>query len=460
MELDPLSAVLSDNSGAFGILLLLGFAIRQIRARRKSAARAKKLLQKAIASNLAEPLTLHPEINPALCVGCGTCTRVCPEGEVLKLIDHKPVLVSPTKCVGHGECEQHCPQGAIRLVFGTKTRGMDIPRITPNYETNIPGLYIAGELGGMGLIRNAVKQGHLAAKHAIAHLSRAQTQVDVLIVGAGPAGLAASLTAIAEKKSYLCIEQNSFGGTVYNFPRQKVVMTHPAELPLAGTMKFPKNKVSKEELLAFWNEVRKKTGLQIREKIRFEGIERGEGFFKVTTNAGIITAEKVILAIGVRGSPRKLGLPNEDLPKVAYNLIDPAQYRQVDVAVVGGGNAGVEAAQYLAKPELGNRVTLLVRGSGFDRCNEENKQIVIAMAEQGKLVIRYNSAVKEIGEKHLLIETEGDTAGGIAPGKIANDFLFVFAGAEMPNKFLMSLGIQIDKKFGEGLAENLVGVHA
>lgn len=323
---------------------------------------------------------------------------------------------------------------------------MDIPRITGNYETNVPGLYIAGELGGMGLIRNAAKQGFLATSHAVKNLKKnANADTDILIIGAGPAGFSAGLTAVANKVNYICLEQNSFGGTIYNFPRQKVVMTHPVDLPIVGKMKFAGNHVSKEELLEYWDDIRRKTGLRITEKTKFENLARDGDIFIVKTSSGQIRARKVILCIGVRGTPRRLGLPNEDLPKVTYNLLDPEQYQERGVAVVGGGNAGVEAAQMLSNPKYRNRVTLLLRGETFDRCNEENQKIINKMAQEGKLEIWKNSSVKEIHADRLVIKSEKDEK------VIPNDFLFVFAGAEMPHKFLMDLGVKIDKKFGEAL---------
>lgn len=416
---------------------------------KKKESAAIKYLKKSQDSNMMEPLTLHPEIKQELCVGCGGCTNACPEGKILQLINNKSVLVNPTKCVGHGECEIACPMGAINLVFGTKTRGMDIPRVTSSYETNVAGLYIAGELGGMGLIRNAVKQGVLAATNALKKINEEKTveaQYDLLVIGAGPAGLAASLEAINQKKKYLCIDQNTFGGTVYNFPRQKIVMTQPAELPVTGTMKFPSNKVTKEELLAYWNEVREKTGLKISENCCFESLQKlGNGNFEVKTSKETVTAKKVILALGVRGSPRKLGLANEDLPKVTYNLIDAEEYTQQHIVVVGGGNAGVEAAQSLAQGKLLNTVHLLVRGSGFDRCNEDNQKKIFELEKAGRVQIWYNSSIKEIQTKTVAIKKGEEVL------ELKNDFLFVFAGAEVPFKFLMSLGVNIDKKFGEGL---------
>lgn len=434
----------ADHLGLVGFALMALFFYYNFSGRQKKQLAAEKKLKKAIKTGANEPPTLHPIIDPLKCAGCGACTRVCPEGDILQMISGKAVLVAPSKCVGHGECERACPFGAIDLVFGTKTRGLELPRVSGNYETNVSGLYIAGELGGMGLIRNAVRQGEAAANHAIENIETGErTDYDLLIVGAGPAGLSAALAADLAKVSYTCIEQNTLGGTVYNFPRQKVVMSHPAKLPGIGEMKFPSNKVSKEELLRYWQKARDKRNLSIVENVKFESLEKAGDIFKVKTSLGPMTAKKVLLCMGVRGSPRRLGLKNEDSEKVAYNLLEPEQYQGKHVVVVGGGNAGVEAAQRLADPKYKNKVTLLVRGQGFDRCNEENKNIIISMEKKGYLQIWFESSVKEIEKTKLIIAKKtGDV-------EIPNDFLFVFAGAEMPFKFLMSIGIEIDKAFGD-----------
>jgi len=428
----------------FGLMLL--FVFSKSHQREKQTKEAKKLIEKALRTGMNEPLSLHPIIDPALCGGCGACTLVCPEGDILKLVNHRAQLVSPTKCVGHGECEKACPMDAIKLVFGTKTRGMDIPRLTTHYETNISGLYIAGELGGMGLIRNAIKQGILAATHALSDTSKNKTDYDLIVIGAGPAGLSASLTAIANKKSYLCIEQNSFGGTVYNFPRQKIVMSHPFELPMMGKIKFKNNKVSKEELLEYWRAVKDKTGFKVQEQTQFIGLEKKDNFFEVKTSKGTYTSKKVVLSMGVRGSPRKLGVPGEDSAKVTYNLLDPEQYQNKKIIVVGGGNAGVEAAQMLCQEKYGSTVHLFVRGPAFDRCNEDNINRIQALEKKGLVQIWFNTSIQEITATKAKVKKNEDSL------ELANDFIFVFAGAELPNKFLMSLGVEIDKKFEKGLA--------
>lgn len=429
-----------------GPIIFAALAWYAFKRRHKVVQEGAKTYLKARKERTLDPITLHPEIDPALCAGCGVCVDACPEGKILRLVGHKAVLVSATQCVGHGECELACPFDAISLVFGTKTRGMELPRISTHYETNVEGLYIAGELGGMGLIRNAVKQGQLAARHAIETLGKAsKAQVDLLIVGAGPAGLSACLEATAAKVSYLCIEQGSLGGTVYNFPRQKVVMSQPADLPLYGVMKFPENKVSKEQLLELWTEIRQKAKLRIKENCKFLGLEKKGGAFHVKTSIGDLSAKKVMLAMGVRGSPRKLGVPGEETPKVTYNLLDPEQYQKVSVAIVGGGNAAAEAVQNLARKQYGNKVYMLVRDQSMDRANSENRDLVNKLVAQGRVILHYETVVTEIHPKHLVIKKKDEVS------EIPNDFVFIFAGALLPFKFLESLGIQIDKKFGEAL---------
>ncbi len=446
MHWRDLSILMAKVLPLVGLATIAGTGFIAVRRRQLESRKARLALRTTIKNELHVPATLHPQIDPALCAGCGACVRVCPEGDILQMLDHKAVLTQPTKCVGHGECEAACPFSAISLVFGTKTRGMELPRVTGNYETNVPGLYIAGELGGMGLIRNAVRQGRLAAEHALKSIPAGAplADCDLVIVGAGAAGLSAALAAVAAGKSYFCIEQGSLGGTVFNFPRQKVVMSQPADLPVVGLMKFPSQRVSKEDLLGYWNRIRKKMRLKIMENTRFISLQKDDdGRFHVETSKGRLTARKVILAMGVRGTPRKLGLPNEDLPKVTYNLIEPDQYRGMDVAVVGGGNAAAEAARMLAEPSLRNRVTILVRGAAFSRCNQENQEAVERLAQEGRLRIAFKTQVADIQPKIITVTTDG------RPQDLKNDFLFIFAGADLPTGFLKSLGIIIEKKFGE-----------
>lgn len=404
--------------------------------------RHRKTLADTIAAGMTEPASLHPLIDPAKCLGCGTCVKACPETshhDVLGLIDGKAVLVGPTDCIGHGACKTACPFDAITLVFGTERRGLDIPVLKPTFESNVPGIYIAGELGGMGLIKNALTQGQQAleaiAKAGVKHPGA----LDVLIVGAGPAGLAASLAAKKMGLTYRTVEQDALGGAVFQYPRGKLVMTAPVVLPLIGKVHF--RNTTKEELLKFWTQACSGNGLNIRYKERVESMERKDGVFHVRTSTQQHVASSVLLAIGRRGTPRKLGVPGEEMSKVVYRLIDPEQYRGKQVMVVGGGDSALEAAASIA--ELGDtEVCLAYRGEAFQRAKERNRQRVDAASATGHLKLMLNSQVRAIREDAVLVNQSGKDV------QLKNDAVIVSAGGVLPNDFLKSIGIEVETKYG------------
>ncbi|HHH43494.1 MAG TPA: 4Fe-4S dicluster domain-containing protein [Gammaproteobacteria bacterium] len=393
-------------------------------------------------SGLLEPSSLHPLIDITRCMGCGSCVSACPEGNVLGVIDGKAHLVNPTHCIGHSACKTACPFDAITLVFGTENRGMDIPVIKPNFETTMDGIFIAGELGGMGLIRNAVEQGRQALEHICKHPgigNPGDDRLDLLIVGAGPAGFTASLGAMQHGLKSVTIEQETLGGTVSHFPRGKLVMTAPVKLPVVGKMPF--TETTKETLLEFWENVEKKTGLKIRYQERLEEVVAENDGYQVTTSKGSYRTRTLLLAIGRRGTPRKLGVPGEALSKVVYRLIDAEQYQGQQVLVVGGGDSALEAATSIAE-QPGTDVTISYRSGAFSRAKEKNRQKVAQAEQEGRLRVLFTSNVTEISERQVILEQEGNTI------TLDNDAVIISAGGILPTPFLKKIGVQVETRHG------------
>jgi thioredoxin reductase (NADPH) len=417
------------------LALVLFFYLRR---HRKNERRHVAQLEETVKSGLTEPASLHPAFDPNRCLGSGACVKACPEGAI-GIIKGKGHLIRPAACIGHGACMASCPHDAITLVFGTARRGVDIPQVNPNFETNVPGIFIAGELGGMGLIRKAVEQGRQVIE-SIRKRKGGNAALDVVIVGAGPAGLAASLGALEQKLKFVTVEQeSSLGGTVCHYPRNKLVMTAPMQLPILGKVKM--SEISKESLIEFWQGVVKKTGLKINFNERMETITKTGHGFSVKTSRGIYNAGAVLLAIGRRGTPRKLEVPGEELPKVVYRLIDPQQYRQQHVLVVGGGDSALEAALAIAG-EPGTTVTLSYRGDAFGRVKEKNRQRLQETEKKGRVKVLLQSNVKKIEPDKVTLEQAGKIV------EIKNDAVIVSVGGVLPTPFLKEIGIMVETKYG------------
>ena len=415
-------------------------SVYYLRRRALSQARNLAALNQARSSGLAEPASLHPSIDYLRCIGCGSCAKACPEQNVLGVIDGKAHLIDPSHCIGHGACRAACPVDAITLVFGSEKRGVDIPFVQPNFETNVPGIFIAGELGGMGLIRNAITQGRQALEAIAKQSGKGPGDVlDVMIVGAGPAGFSASLAALDRKLRCVTVEQDSLGGTVAHYPRGKVVMTAPVQLPIIGKVKI--GETSKEALLSFWEKAANQSGVKINYQERVESVTRADDRFLVKTTRNNYQTRTLLLAIGRRGTPRTLDVPGEELPKVVYRLIDPEQYRGLHVLVVGGGDSALEAACSIADEE-GATVSLSYRSESFSRAKDKNRARVAAAEQAGRLRVLYRSQVKSITPDRVLIEQDGV----LLP--LRNDAVIVSAGGVLPTAFLKEMGIQVETKYG------------
>ncbi len=422
------------------IIIGIVLAIYLIRFNKKNKTVLAKI-QKAKELGTFEPVSLHPVINYDICIGTAACVEACPEKDILGLYNGKGVVINASRCVGHGACFHACPVEAISLVMGTEKRGVELPHISPEFETNIPMMFIAGELGGMGLIKNAVEQGKQAIDNIKKKLPQNhQAQYDVVIVGAGPAGISATLNAKNHGLNYLTLEQDTIGGTVYSFPRQKIIMTSPMNIPLYGKIKL--NETTKDELLKLWYTIIQKFSIKINENEKVLDIKKEENIFTIYTIKTVYTASSVLLAIGRRGSPRKLNVPGEEKQKVYYRLLDPELIKDKDILVVGGGDAAIETALMLSDEE--NRVTLSYRSEKFSRLKGKNYQSIHDAIASNKIKVLFNSKVKQINDNSVeLIINESELI------KISNDLVYVLIGGELPNQFLEKIGIKITKKFGD-----------
>jgi putative YpdA family bacillithiol system oxidoreductase len=434
-----------DTLITYGIggLICFFFLIIYLRRLKKTEARAREAAEKGKLFSEG-PKAQHPHIDTNYCIGCGTCTSVCPEGDVLAMIGGKAVIVNGHKCIGHGLCADACPVGAITMVMASPSMAADMPYLTPEYETSVANLFIVGELGGLALIKNAVNQGRDCIDTIAARLKaagppqRIADAYDVLIVGAGPAGISASLRAIEHKLNYITLERDEVGGTVAKYPRQKLVMTSPVEFPMYG--KFKKMQLSKENLLAFWDMVLNRADFNVSTGDKVEDIQKDEkGIFTIVTATKHYRARSVVLALGRAGEPRKLGVKGEELSKVMYRLIEADHYINKKILVVGGGDSAVEAAMGLAS-QSGNQVTLSYRSERFSRIKERNAKRLEECVRSGKVRVVFNSSPVEFKPESVIIDANGTKQ------EVANDFVWIFAGGTPPNAFLKKIGVEFGSR--------------
>lgn len=414
--------------------------------RRRHDTQVRHAVENAREEGLHQPPSLHPHIDPARCLGSGACVSACPESGVLEILDGKAVLVTAANCVGHGACRDACPFDAITLVLGTKEQGVEVPVLDPSFESNLPGLFIVGELGGMGLIRNAIEQGRQVIESVKGvegvggAAADADGRVDVVIIGAGPAGFSATLAAKQNGLSARTLEQDALGGAVAHYPRRKLVLTAPVELPMMGRIKM--RETTKEDLLELWQRAEAETGVEITYGEKVSAIEAEPGGYRVTSNGAEITCRTVVLAIGRRGSPRRLGVEGEDRAKVTYMLDDPADLAGLHVLVVGAGDSALEAALALAD-EPSTTVTLSCRGDAFPRAKPPNRAKIADYEEKGRLEVVRSSGVVRIDDETVTLQADG------LERTLPNGAVFVCAGGELPFGFLREVGVEMEMMHGE-----------
>ena len=431
----------------FVILLILIILLIYIKKQKRESKEVDLKIELAKEEGIHEPVSLYPVVDPNRCIKSGACINACPEKDILGIRNGKATIINASRCIGHGACFRACPVEAISLWIGTEKRGVDIPDVSTTFETSVPGIYIAGELGGMGLIRNAVSQGKEAVENIVKVIKKdIKAEYDLIIVGAGPAGISATLAAKKFNLKVLTLEQGTLGGTVFNFPRSKIIMTAPMDLPLYGKVKF--HETSKTELLDLWHTVLLKNKITIKENTKVEAIVSEGKIFKVETVAGeAFTSKTVLIAIGRRGTPRKLNVIGEDLEKVAYRLLEPEEIKNKNILVVGGGDSAIESAILLADE---NNVTLSYRKGSFNRIKAKNAEKIDEAIRNKLIDIKFNSKIVSI-DTDTVSYSMNDSLEIL---KIKNDLVYIFAGGELPAQFLKKIGIDVTTKFGENILKH------
>ena len=432
----PIETLIWAAASALALAIVLSYLIAFRRRNRRDRERAGA----AQLHGAQAPMGAFPYIDPAVCIGCGGCVAACPE-KVLGIVGGLAVAVQGNRCVGIAACAKACPVQAIEIALGDLRGRADVPWMNEHRETNVPGIFVAGELGGLALIRNAVRQGKetvQAIARELAGADRGQHPdaevLDLAVIGAGPAGLAAALTAVESGLRYAVFEQQTdLGGTIYNFPRRKLAHTEEVVLPLYGPLR--KEEYSKEELLELFRGLLEKHRLQVLFGQKVLQVIPEGGLFHILTVSGAWRARRVLLALGRRGTPRKLGVPGEELAKVMYQVRDAEEYRGRQILCVGGGDSAVEAAMGLAR-QAGNQITLSYRGDSFNRVKAKNLETLEKLVRRGKIRPLLGSEVLEIGVDRVRLRTaEGEIT-------LANDDVFVLIGGEPPFPFLRSIGVR------------------
>lgn len=432
-----------ENILIYSLTALLCFAVIYfyLRNQHNKSKKVTEKIDKAKLEGLHEPVSLHPVIDVNSCIGTGACVAACPEKDIIGMVNGKAKTINTSQCVGHGACFHACPTHAITLVIGTETRGVELPHVKQTFETNVRGIYIAGELGGMGLIKNAVEQGKQAVDNIAKCVNtKSQADYDLVIAGAGPAGISASLTAKKHGLRFITLEQDSLGGTVFTYPRAKIVMTSNMNLPLYGKVKL--SETGKSELLKLWNDALGKNEIVIKENSKVENIVNKGDHFEIETIKGErYTTNNVLLALGRRGTPRKLGVPGELQEKVAYRLLDEETIVGKDIMIVGGGDSAIESAVLLCD---NNNVSISYRSETFSRLKPKNAEIIKTKADTGKVNLLFNTNVTNIGENDITF-INSKTNEVVT---IKNDLVYIFAGGELPTQFLKKAGINVNMNFG------------
>ena len=426
------------------VVIVIPFIFREFRKKRQARQLVNRIIpvSSLTQADIEKISSLHPDgkkvypaINRSACIGCGACVQSCREKGVLAVIAGKSTLVNPLACRCHGDCERNCLTGALKLVEYGKKLMVRVPRIDENYQSNIKGIYIVGSLTGAGLIKEAINQGRAAVNHIMRGVFPPALPT-VMVIGAGPAGLSATLSCRKFGLPVLCFEKDLTANTIRNFPKKKILMAEPVEMPIVGPLWV--GDASREKLLEAWEGILIKSRACITTAARLENIENKDGHFLVTISGKQFACDKVILALGSRGVPRKLGISGEDGANVFYNLLEADEFSGSTVTVIGAGDSAIEAA--LALQRNGCHVTMLVRGDGFPKAKSRNLERIAQAGAAGGIHIKFNCQPLEIGTDFIAFHADGEAH------REKNDAVFIMVGGELPFQLLESIGIEIIEK--------------
>ncbi len=395
----------------------------------------------AVAGDSSGGGAAHAVVRADLCVGCGACVPVCPEEGAIRM-QGKLAVVNSALCTGQGKCVEACPVGGIVLATGDSVHRVEVPEVDTDFESNVRGVYVVGELGGRGLIKNAINEAKIAIEHIAEDLAAIGAPTpegvyDVIVVGSGPGGLSAGLEAKRRGLRYVVLERGEIADTIRKYPRGKFLLAEPVSVPLYGNIWV--SDATKETLLKVWEDIIEKTGVAVQTRQRVVNVVREGRFLRVETPDAAFRGRRVVLAMGRRGNPRRLGVPGEDLGKVIYDVVDMESFAGMKMLVVGGGDSAVESVLGLIQ-QKGTSVTLSYRGGEFKRVKERNRVKLEKAIQSGAVRTLLNSEVLEIREREVvLVHDRGEET-------IPNDVVVVRIGGDPPFKFLEEIGIRIVKK--------------
>ncbi len=426
-------------------LLAAALTFGGVRGAHALGARRRKKAEAPGRTELLQPTqrVRLPQIDVSTCLGCYACVDACPY-DVLEIERYVAVVARPEACCGLTLCEQRCPNGSLRITDGEAIG--DRPRIGPELESDdVPGLFLAGDITGLPLIKNAIHQGAHAAEKIAEGLGKRGGDgalLDLLIVGAGPAGISAALKAKELGLRFEVLEQGDVAQSIQSFPRGKLVFDQPLELPVTGKLWLKES--TKEELLSHWLRIVRKEKLPIFPDTRMTALSRDpDGTFRVRSEpreGGPPTerrARRVLVAIGQRGTPRRLpfDLAPEVEARVHYHLADARSFEGKRVVVIGLGDVAMETAIALSR-QPSTRVTLVHRAEGFTRGKARNIAETRRLIEAGRVEVRWKSEPVEISKERVLLRTPRGDQG------VAYDAVMVMIGSIPPTAVLQRIGVK------------------